>query len=177
MRLDQAARRLLDLLDPESMLIGGLCAAMHGVERFTRDVDIASGLQPEEILRRLKKAGIKADIRTNHDPGDLAWVITGEIGDIEFQILPTADTGLRNAKIEIHASLRTPDVISFIRSKCLAGGQQDMHDVAALCLMHPQLLETALELAEAHGCGKALENWLNDARLQRRYTPSGKPTD
>jgi len=44
MQLSEAAARLLSLLDPEGVLIGGICGAVYGVERFTRDVDIATSI-------------------------------------------------------------------------------------------------------------------------------------
>lgn len=49
MQLSEAARRLLDILDPEGVLIGGICGALYGVERFTRDVDIAVDLDAETV--------------------------------------------------------------------------------------------------------------------------------
>lgn len=177
MRLSDAARRLLELLGDDAILIGGLCGAVHGVERFTRDVDIAARCPPETILKALRQAGLRANMRTSSDPGDLAWVIHGEIGDIPFQILPARDTGLEQTRPEIHAGLRVPGMRDFIASKCRAGGQQDMHDVAALCLLHPDLLPHARDEAERRGRLEALESWLADERMLRRYGRARKRED
>ena len=169
MQLDQAARRLLEIFDPEGVLIGGICGAIYGVERFTRDVDIAVTMSHDDVLSRLTAAGITATISTSHDPGDLSWVINGQMEGIDFQILPATETGVSNATVILKAGLRVPDMESFVRSKCIAAGQQDMHDVAALCLMYPELEPFARETAANHGCLEKLESWLSDRRLQQRY--------
>ncbi len=82
MQLADAASRLLSVLDPEGVLIGGVCGALYGLERFTRGVD-----------------------------------------------------------------------------------------VAALCLIHPELEGFCRESASAHGCLEKFESWLNDRRLRQRYSP------
>jgi len=171
MQLSEAARRLLDILDPEGVLIGGICGTLYGVERFTRDVDIAADLDAETIVQRLNDAGIDAAVRRSHEPGDLSWVVHGLFEGIEFQVLPASETGVDHGSCEIKAGLRIADIHSFIASKCIAAGQQDMHDVAALCLMHPELEAFCRKSAEEHGCLEKLESWLNDRRLQQRYSP------
>jgi len=168
-QLDDAAKRLLQVLDPDGIVIGGICGFIYGVERFTRDVDVATSLNAEHVIRLLRDAGIEATVRSSNEPGDLSWVISGEIESIEFQILPAAETGMDGARLEMRAGLRVPDINSFIVSKCIAAGQQDMHDVAALCLMHPDILLFSKDEAEKHGCLSKLESWLEDRRLQQRY--------
>ena len=170
MRLSEAADRLLRILGPEGVLIGGICGALYGVERFTRDVDIATDLAPEAIVQRLQDAGIAADVRRGGDPGDLSWVVHGRLEDIDFQILPAPETGIDCASFEVKAGLRVADIKGFITSKCMAAGQQDMHDVAALCLICPELEDFCRESAAGHGCLEKLESWLNDRRLQQRYS-------
>jgi len=180
-QLSDAANRLLTVLDPDGLLIGGLCGAVYGIERFTRDVDVATTLDADAVLSRLHQAGIEAGVRSSREPGDLSWVVFGEIGGeigsglggIEFQVLPANETGMQNAKAELKAGLRVPDINSFIVSKCIAAGQQDMHDVASLCLMHPELAPFARASASEHGCLDKLESWLADRRLQQRYLPEG----
>jgi len=171
MQLSEAARQLLEILDPEGVLIGGICAAVYGVERFTRDVDIAADLDPETVVHRLHEAGIEAAVRRSYEPGDLPWVVHGEAGGIEFQVLPAAEIGITPAACELKAGLRVADRDGFITSKCIAGGQQDLHDVAALCLLHPELEPRCRDLAAAHGCLDKLEAWLGDRRLRQRYAP------
>ncbi len=174
MQLADAASRLLSVLDPEGVLIGGVCGALYGVERFTRDVDIAAGVGPEEIVRRLGTVNIDAEICRSNDPDDLSWVVHGEIDGIPFQVLPASETGIDCAAFELKAGLRVADIRSFIVSKCLASGQQDMHDVAALCLIYPELEGFCRESAAAHGCLEKLESWLNDRRLWQRYSPEAE---
>ena len=171
MQLSEAAARLLALLDPEGVLIGGICGAVYGVERFTRDVDIAADLDADVIVQRLQDAGIKADVRRSNEPGDLSWVVHGQFENIDFQVLPASETGITPARFEIKAGLRVAVITDFITSKCIAAGQQDMHDVAALCLIQPELETFGRECAIQHGCLEKLESWLNDRRLQQRYRP------
>jgi len=169
MQLSEAAARLLALLDPEGVLIGGICGAVYGVERFTRDVDIAADLDPEEIMQRLQQAGIASDVRRSSEPGDLSWVVHGQFEHIDFQVLPASETGISTGMFEIRAGLRVADIRDFITSKCIAAGQQDMHDIAAICLMQPTLAAFSRDCAAHHGCLQKLESWLDDRRLQQRY--------
>ncbi len=171
MRLSEAARRLLEILDPEGVLIGGICAAVYGVERFTRDVDLAVDLDPETVVGRLREAGIEATVRRSRESGDLTWVVHGDAEGIEFQVVPASEIGLTPGSFTMKAGLRVADRDGFITSKCIAGGQQDLHDVAALCLMDPDLEPICRRLAAAHGCLAKLESWLNDRRLRQRYAP------
>ena len=171
MQLDQAARRLLEIFDPEGVLIGGICGAIYGVERFTRDVDVAVKMDSDAVVARLKQAGIEAKVMSSNEPGDLSWVVSGAIEGVEFQILPAKETGVNRATVEMKAGLRVPDVKSFIVSKCTAAGQQDMHDVAVLCLLYVELEPFARETAAQHGCLEKLESWLSDHRLRQKYQP------
>jgi len=170
MQLSEAAQRLLGILDPEGVLIGGICGAIYGVERFTRDVDVAVDLDAGTVIRRLKDAGIEASVRRSNDAGDLSWVVHGAVEGIAFQVLPAGETGVEHCSVQVKAGLRIPDINSFIASKCIAAGQQDMHDVAALCLLHPEVESFAKDTAEQHGCLKKLESWLADRRLRQRYS-------
>lgn len=173
MQLSEAAARLLALLDPEGVLIGGICGAVYGVERFTRDVDIAADLDADEIVQRLQRAGIATELRRSSESGDLSWVVSGQLGGIDFQILPASETGVSCGSFEIKAGLRVAEINSFIVSKCMAAGQQDMHDVAALCLLHPELEAFSRESAAGHGCLEKLDSWLQDQRLRQRYCRPG----
>jgi len=169
MQLDEAAHQLLAIFDPDGVVIGGICGAIYGVERFTRDVDLAVAITPEVVTSRLLDAGIEASVTHSNEPGDLSWVVHGEIGGVEFQVLPAGEIGISSASVELKAGLRVPDVKSFIVSKCIAAGQQDMYDVAALCLMDSGLEPFARETAEQHHCLEKLESWTCDRRLQQKY--------
>ncbi len=65
--------------------------------------------------------------------------------------------------------IRTLGAEAFIRTKCLAGGMQDLHDVAVLVLQNPSLAETARTEARRHGALELLDRWLADRRLLQRY--------
>lgn len=169
MQLSEAATRLLALLDPEGVLIGGICGAVYGVERFTRDIDIACDLDPDVIVQRLQDAGIMSHVRRINELGDLSWVVSGQFEDIDFQVLPASETGVSPHQFEVRAGLRIASIKDFMTSKCIAVGQQDMHDVAALCLMNPELESFAQKTAAQHECLAKLQSWMADRRLQQRY--------
>jgi hypothetical protein len=169
MTLVAAARRLFAAFDPHAVLIGGICGAMHGVERFTRDVDIATDLAPEAVLAALSRAGLDGELRRGSPEDVLSWVVTGTVDGVPFQVLAAADVGVDPARAELRAELRIASVHDFIVSKCRAGGQQDLHDVAVLTLLDPMRLPFAKAQALASGCAGKLDAWLNDLRLLARY--------
>ena len=55
-----AARRLLDVLGPQPALFVGGCVRDALLGQAPADIDIATPLLPDEVLRRLRQAGIKA---------------------------------------------------------------------------------------------------------------------
>jgi len=169
MSLVKVARKLYVILQPHGVLIGGICGAMHGVERFTRDVDMATDLSAAKVVSLLKKAGIAAEIRHGDATDALSWVVKGACDDVEFQILPAGDVGVNLDNALLRVELGIAPEKDFITSKCIAGGQQDLHDVAALVLLNEALRAFAIDQAERHGCMDKLDAWLSDERLLARY--------
>ena len=110
-------------------------------------------------------------MQRHHEPNGLSWVIHGVFEQVECQVLPASETGISPGVCEIRAGLRVADIKSFITSKCIAAGQQDMHDVAAICIMYPEHGDYCRNAASTHGCLDKLESWLSDGRLQQRYQP------
>jgi len=164
-----AARKLYAALDPHAVIIGGICGAMYGVERFTRDVDLATDLSPELVITRLTAHGIPSNPRSGVAGESLKWVVSGVCDAVEFQVLAADDVGVRLDRAEMHAQLRIASVADFVTSKCMARGQQDLHDVAVLTLLDPALLPFARTQAQAQRCLGKLEAWLADERLRARY--------
>jgi hypothetical protein len=168
----ECAEQVLAALGPSTtVVIGGLAVFFLGVERYTADVDFASILPPAEIEQRLAKAGhsTQRTIAGTEDP--LPWVIRGDCAGAPFQILPSAQTG-----ITVEDAWRTPDgklfvadLASIIRSKCIAGGMKDMHDVAVLMLLHPSCETVARAEASRYGVRDVLDRWLADKRLRKEY--------
>jgi hypothetical protein len=167
--LAAAVRRLHATLAPHGVLVGGVCGAMLGVERFTRDVDIATDLAPEAVMSALAQASIGATLRRGGPGEPLSWVVSGLIDGVPFQVLAASDLGVSVERAELRAELRIASVPDFIVSKCRAGGQQDLHDVAVLCLLDPSRLDFAQSQAAATGCRNKLDLWLADERLRARY--------
>lgn len=169
MSLVSVATRLYATLEPHAVLIGGICGAMHGVERFTRDVDMATDLSAAKVVSLLKKAGIDSEIQHGEATDALTWVVKGICEDIEFQIIPASDVGvsLDNALLRVELGIASEK--DYITSKCIAGGQQDLHDVAVLVMLNKRLRTFATDKAERHGCKNKLDAWLTDERLLARY--------
>jgi hypothetical protein len=44
----------LNTANVQYLVVGGLAVVVHGYERFTRDVDLVIGLEPENIMRGLR---------------------------------------------------------------------------------------------------------------------------
>lgn len=168
MSLVDTARKLYAALKSHAVVIGGICGAMHGVERFTRDVDMATDLMPNQVIDALRNAGISADVvrRDAFDP--LPWVIRGDHDGVPFQILPAGNVGVDLKRAIVQVDIGFASEHDFIVSKCIAGGQQDMHDVAVLALKRPDLLSFAEEQAEKHMCKAKLDEWMNDQRLRAK---------
>lgn len=142
---------------------------MHGIERFTRDVDMATDLEPDQVLSALHKAGIVAEVIRGDAFDPLPWVIRGSHDGIPFQVLPAGSIGVDPKQAVIQVDLGFASERDFIVSKCIAGGQQDMHDVAVLSFKKPELLPFIESQADQHGCRDKLDAWLNDQRLRSRY--------
>jgi hypothetical protein len=168
--LVEAVRRLQAVLG-QAPVIGGIGAAIHGVERFTRDIDLTSSLSRQQIEAILQAANISFSVRLGNIHDSLPWVVHGDYDGIPFQILPADAIGVQPDQAVLHAGVLAVNIHDFIRSKCLAGGQQDMHDVAALAMLNPDLREFIIEQADRHGCLDKLESWLSDERLRARFLP------
>jgi len=169
MSLTDTARILYEALKPHAVVIGGICAGMHGVERFTRDIDMATDLKSDQVVAALHQAGISADVVRGDIFDPLPWVIQGVHDGIPFQVLPAGSIGVDPKKAMVQVGIGFASEQDFIVSKCIAGGQQDLHDVAVLVLKRPDLLAFAEAQAEERGCRDKLDSWLSDRRLRSRY--------
>jgi len=172
MSLVAVARKLHGVLRPHGILIGGICGVMHGIERFTRNVDLATDLNAEKVVGLLKNEGIDAEIRFGDALDRLSWVIQGVCDDVEFQILSAKDIGIDLSNGELKLGLLIASEKEFIVSKCIAGGQQDLHDVVVLMLLKPMLKDFVMRQAVQYSCQERLQAWLNDERLLSRYGKS-----
>ncbi len=167
MSLTTVTRKLLAILEPHGVVIGGVCGMMHGVERFTRDVDLATDLLPEKVILIL--GDIEAEIQKGDALDPLPWVIKGVCDGIEFQVLPAKSVGVSLENSVVQVELRIASEEDFITSKCIAGGQQDLHDVAVMALQNKGLKWFAMQQANTHDCRDKLDGWLEDERLKARY--------
>jgi len=164
------AQKLTKALEPRGVVIGGICGAMYGIERFVRDVDIATDLKPGKVVELLKQRDIEAKVLTGEVFEPLPWVILGECDGIRFQVLFAKNKGVHLDDVLEKVGMRIASVNDFIASKCMPGGQQDMHDVAALILQDRELEMFAMQLAGSHGCQEKLIAWLADEKLKTSYS-------
>lgn len=168
----EAASRIAQAVGRDHLVvIGGLAGFLLGVERYTADVDLASDLQPEEVMSKLGAAGLPATLRRGGAGDPLPWVVDTESGGVPVQILPAstigADAGAPTALEEYGVRLVSAE--GFIRSKCYAGGHQDLLDVAILTLRYPELAPLAESEAQRHGVHELLALWRKDERILARY--------
>jgi len=161
---------LLDLLD-ETVMIGGLAVSSYGFIRHTEDVDMATALPKDDVIHRLSSR-CKSVKCINGDIDDpLSWVIHGKIDNVEFQILNAKDIHV-TPSVHILAkssNLKIATLSDLIQSKIVAGGHQDLCDVAVLIMMHPEFLPVALDAAATQQCSDRLNDWLSDKRLLAKY--------
>lgn len=143
--LVQLASRLAAILGPEnSVIIGGVCANLLGIPRFTRDVDLAVIGTPEAAADRLAGAGVLATIRRGDLADPLPWVIEGRLAGVKFQILPANQVGDPTAALLIdELGVRILTAVQFIDAKLRAGGWKDLYDAAWLARRHPELAPVA----------------------------------
>lgn len=143
--LVQLASRLAAILGPDdSVIIGGVCANLLGIPRFTRDVDLAVNGTPEAAVDRLVGAGVAATIRRGDQTDPLPWVIEGRLAGVKFQILPADRVGDPSGALpieELGARILTAE--QFIDAKLRAGGWKDLYDAAWLARRHPDLAPVA----------------------------------
>jgi hypothetical protein len=170
--LEEAAVRLAGALGSDGLLVGGLAVAAWGYVRATDDVDFVARLPAQEVVRRLKAAGVAARIRKGGGvQGDaIEWCVRGQIEGVVFDILPPLVTLRFDRAVEIRLSrgdiVRVVDLGGLLRLKLKAGGPQDLLDAAQLLRRHPKHLQEARGVAEAYGHWDQLERWLNDPRLR-----------
>ncbi len=157
MELDfQTIFKELNGLGIDYLVVGGLAVNFHGVPRMTYDIDLMVLLEPENILKLVKKLtqwGYKPKIPI--DPRDLAdetkrnsWVHdkgmkalnfyseTLPIGEIDILIdtpVPYEELKGRAIKVELQdEKIPTVSVHDLIELKLRAGRKQDLADVEHL---------------------------------------------
>ncbi|WP_428247699.1 CCA tRNA nucleotidyltransferase [Ferrovibrio sp.] len=80
-----AARRVLDVLGPLPALFVGGCVRDALLGQVPADIDIATPLVPNEVLRRLRQAGLKA-IPTGIAHGTVTALLSAAGGMAQFEI-------------------------------------------------------------------------------------------
>jgi len=163
-----ATRKLSFILDSHGVIIGGLCANLHGIERFEKVIEFAVDLTATETMELLVQAGIAAKLASSRADGD-AWEIAGNCDGITFQMVPAQSMGIQLSDAIEAIGIRIASEKDFISSRCRVGDQQAIHDVAAMALMYKELKWFAMQQAEAHACRKTFDQWLLDETLLSRF--------
>lgn len=167
--LIETARKISEPISESCALIGGVCSFLYGSERFTRDIDFASTDSPEAVQEKLQKQGISSKITMGAWGDPLSWVVSGKVDSVEFQVLSANDVGVDVTQAVFFGDIPVASLQDLITSKCRAGGQQDMHDVAVMSLLHPDCVNHAKTMAAKCAVEDKLNMWLSDARLLERY--------
>jgi hypothetical protein len=132
-------------------------------------VEFTVDLPAKKTMQLLSQEGIHATLNSNDSEKNSTWVINGDCDGISYQIVPVDSVGVNvNDAIE-EIGIRIASEKDFITSKCIAGSQQDLHDVAVMALQNKGLKWFSMQQANLHGCRDKLDAWLEDERLKARY--------
>jgi hypothetical protein len=152
-----AAEKLLAAIGVESAIAGGVAVNVYGFARGTRDVDIITALPLEKVRERLKRHGIesvlhKGDLLEGDFPclkGVVGVSSRGSKGHsgVPFDVLPQL-VPMEMTELDVQGHrLRVVDLETLIRLKLKAGSVKDLHDIAILVHLHPDLGPRAEALA------------------------------
>ena len=160
----RVAARLVGLLGDRALLIGGYAVAAWGFSRATEDVDLAVDLTATEAQRRLTTGGLEVrKTRGDVHEGDIAWVLSGQVEGVPFQIMPPPVVldWSRAREIVIGGSrLKVVDLQDLLCLKLKAGAPKDLMDVTELLAAHPDLTTETKKIAAAYGVGPNLDLWI-----------------
>jgi DNA-binding Lrp family transcriptional regulator len=167
--ISSVVRKLSSILNSHGAILGGVCANLHGIEQYEKVVEFTVDLSAKKMMRLLNQEGIHATLNSNDSGKNSTWVINGDCDWISYQIVPADSVGVNiNDAIE-EIGIRIASEKDFITSRCIAGGQQDLHDVAVMALQNKSLKWFAMQQANARDCRDKLDAWLKDERLKVRY--------
>ncbi|MDX8404021.1 MAG: helix-turn-helix domain-containing protein [Mariprofundaceae bacterium] len=166
-------RKLSSILNSHGAILGGVCANLHGIEQYEKVVEFTVDLSAKKTMKLLSQEGIYATLNSNDAGTDSTWMINGDCDWISYQIVPADSVGVNiNDAIE-EVGIRIASEKDFITSKCMVGGQQDLHDVAVMALLNKRLKWFAMQQAEAYDCRDKLDIWLADEQLLSHYGAPG----
>lgn len=167
--ISSVVRKLSSILNSHGAILGGVCANLHGIEKYEKVVEFAVDLSAKKMMQLLNQEGIYATLNSNDSGKNSTWVISGDCDWISYQIVPADSVGVNTDDAIEEIGIRIASEKDFITSKCIAGGQQDLHDVAVMVLQNKGLKWFAMQQANAHDCRDKLDRWLKDERLKARY--------
>ncbi|HEY3801231.1 MAG TPA: nucleotidyl transferase AbiEii/AbiGii toxin family protein [Kofleriaceae bacterium] len=186
-RIAEAARRL----GVETALIGATALAVRGYERATKDLDLATVIDPYPKLQELEVAvqalGLRTKLNMPDDEDDLGGVLNigtelDEDGELvtSLQIVnfnnpmrprknPARDAIARATPIEPSSPLRCVQLDDLIALKIDAGSRQDLADVVALIARNEDAdLDRIRATCAPYGFTEIVETLIAEALLQRR---------
>jgi hypothetical protein len=145
-----AAQRLIDRLDGQGLIIGGIAASLLGRARVTADVDVllmAPDLDIAAVLELARTEGLEPRIA---DAGGFAGrsrvlllrhVTTGIPVDVSLGLLPFEAEAIRRGTLHDVGSLvvRLPTPEDLIIMKAVAHRSQDLFDIEAIVQANPSL--------------------------------------
>ena len=169
--LEEVAVRVAAALGEDNcVLVGGLAVGAWGYVRATTDVDFVVR-DLSAARERLRAAGLE----TQRTRGEFSC-LKGAIDDVGFNVLPQLVPiewdKAKTVALGKTSRIRVVDLDGLVRLKLKAGGPQDLMDIAALVLRHPEIRERAQERALAYGIRDKLDLWLNDRRLKAQLAES-----
>jgi DNA-binding MarR family transcriptional regulator len=167
--ISSVVRKLSSILNSHGAILGGVCANLHGIKKYEKVVEFAVDLSAKKMMQLLNQEGIHATLNSNDSGKNSTWVINGDCDRISYQVVPSDSVGVNTDDAIEEIGVRIASEKDFITSKCIAGGQQDLHDVAVMVLQNKGLKWFAMQQANVHDCRDKLDAWLKDERLKARY--------
>ncbi len=168
--ISSVVRKLSSILNGHGVILGGVCANLHGIEQYEKTVEFTVDLPAKKVMQLLNQEGIHATLSSNGIGKNSTWVINGDCDWISYQIVPADSVGVNTDDVIEEIGIRIASEKDFIISKCIAGSQQDLHDVAVMALQNKSLKWFAMQQANVHDCRDKLDGWLKDERLKVRYS-------
>ena len=166
-------------------VVGGFAAAVHGVDRGTKDMDVILQVAlPElrQLVSRLQEAGFETELKIGGFDDPIAAVLDVQDAHKNCVEILVGIKGLPQAAfsraIEIpfgDSSLRVVGYEDFLAMKLSAGGPQDLLDVDEALKVNPHFNEELVrELVR--GYGKEAARRFNQA-VQRLAAPKESAED
>ena len=162
------------MIADQSLLVGGVALGMWGVDRMTGDIDFASAIPMKKLVKLFDEIGLPVEYKLGDLDDPVPWVISGILSvsetSVPFQVLPLLHgMKIENGVYSPDGSVRVIGFDDLVRSKCGAGGPQDIIDVSRLAMSYPHKMEFIKEVVRFFNVETLFERCMTSDRLIRQH--------